>query len=82
MPGSGLNRVEGAIEVCADGFGQKVWLYAVIRISAARHHPQERGDEVLEELSELADACVADKNVESSPPIDDLLNQKFAGFWV
>lgn len=43
---------------------------------------QGAGDEVLEEFCKLADACIADKDVESSSQaVNDLFDQNLACFW-
>ena len=41
------------------------------------------GDEILEEFSKLADACIADEDIDSSSQaVNNLLDQTFARFWV
>ena len=81
LPGCGLYRVERAIEICADGCGEEVGFYATMRVSALSVH-RCSGEEVLEELSELADACIADEDVECSPSVDHIFNQILARRWV
>ncbi len=81
LTGGCLDGVEGTIQVRADGFGQQIRFYAKTAKFSRRVDSRLVMD-LLQKLSERADARIADEYVQPSPLIDHLFHQYLARFWI